>query len=231
MPHSKRDLAVEIVSDELQHQLKRMLENLHNKIALSSLLMEPVYSASAYKNALETENPTMTGLLTWPKIVQAELANPNVYVDMNSVPVDVDQLNSLVYYLWADEKCDFNSGNWIIGCHGITHQYLCDEFADYREFGMKETEIGYVVNTFRSKLGKVFPVHVDNYVPADTLFISRVDDCEWGYYGKQAIRVVDLPEEEANIARKKITFQTYGVVKRSPRQIGMLYDLPTTYSS
>ena len=224
-------MAMEVVADEMQHQIKRILEDLQNKIASSAIIMSPVHSGGAYKTALETENPAMTGILAWPPIVHAELSNPNVYVNNSGTPIGTDALNSLVYFLWLDEKADYNMGDWVIACHPVTHQYLCDEFLDHREFGMKETEIGYEVTSFHSKIGKTFPILADDYIPETHLVLVDTKDVEWGYYGKQGIRVTQLAESYENIDVKKITFQTWGMKKRKPRQIGTIYGLPTTYSS
>jgi len=232
--HSRRDMGMEVVGDEFAHQLAEIMSNITNQRAETGLLMEPVYSGGEYLTGLSDANPTMTGFLIWPKIVQAELSNTNVYVNMTdsdtgvAAPADTDTLNALVKSMWLDEKCDFQMGDWIIGMHPNTHHSLSDDFVDSRDWGMKETTLGYEVTHFHSKIGKTFELVSDPYVPEDILFVANMSKMKWGPYGKQELRIVTLAENEQNAITKKITFQDYGVVVRSPRQIGMLYGLPTS---
>lgn len=230
LPHSRRDHPVEEVASEAGHQLMRITEDLYNKISLSLLLMEPPYSGGAYQTGLDTEYPAITGVLGWAKITNAELEKTRTYVDQNQAAVDVDALNSLAYNLFEDEKADFDRGNWVIACNGVTYQYIADEFVDQREWDFKQTEMGYSVEAFKSKIGKRFPIVMDNYLPPQYLLMLDTSDVEWGYYGKQGIRTVKLAEGIPNVDKTKITFQMYGSIVRRPRQIGVLYGLPSTYS-
>lgn len=229
IPWTRSEMSMELIKDELMHQLQAVIERCHKDIAMSLINIFPYYS-SGYKYGLETQTSAVTGIISWPTIVQAEYANTNVYVNKSEVAIDTDDLNDLVYYNWLDEKADYNSGKWILACHPVTHQYISDEFLDHREFGMKETEIGYQVEHFRSKIGKTFPILADEYVPADKLLLLNTSALEWGWYGKQKIRVSQLAETKENATVKKVTGQFWGVKARKPRQIGMIYGLPTTYS-
>ena len=235
LPHSRRDLKMEIIADEWAHQVKKVVDKIAQQRAAALILMEPPYSGGSYVTGYETENPAITGIFAWPKIVQAELANTDVYVDNSAsgtaVPLDVDALNALVMAMEDDEKVNFNRGDWVIAMHGVTHQYISDEFVGAREFSMEKKEVGYEVTAFHSKRGKTFPILRDNYVPASKIAILDISDCRWGWYGKQNIRTKLLAESYENVDIVKITGQIYGVVKRKPREIGVIYGLPTTYSS
>jgi hypothetical protein len=231
IPHSRRDLSMEFVANEFKDNYDQLIYSLHNQIATTALVGKPVYSGGAYKHALNTENPTMTGLFGWADIAQEELANTLTYVDMDQEAAGVDSLNLLVHNMQETELVDFNRGNWIIGCHPVSHQYLSDEFLGQREWSFKETEAGYEVTAFKSKIGKTFKISADTYCPRGKLFIADMTDFEWCYYGQQGIRNVKLSEGKENVDQHKITFQAMGVKCTRPRHVGVMYDLPTTYST
>lgn len=232
MPETKVYTKMEVIADELQHQIKEKTEQLYNEIAMCLIRMLPVYAGGAYKYGDEVEGSAMLGLSMYPEILQGETPNPNVYVNANQVAIDFSMLNSLIISMETDEKADFERGDWVIAMDRVTHQYFSDEFAGARELGMKESTVGYEVTNFRSKLGKVFPVMREPLLRLGTVLVVDTSGAEYGYYGNQHIRVKTLPEEVANVVKKKITCQTWGTLLRLPRQrIGKIYNLPTTYSA
>ena len=68
----------------------------------------------------------MCGICTWPLITQAELPNPNVYVNKNHETLTKADLDDLARNLWLDEHADYNKGDWWLVCHPLTHQYIHD---------------------------------------------------------------------------------------------------------
>lgn len=229
LPHSRRDMAMEFVSDEFKDNYEHVVNTLHAQIATSCLVGKPYYSGG-YKHALNVESPTMTGILGWAAIEQETSANTDIYVDMGGDAPNMDSLNLLVHNLVETEYADLNRGDWCICCHPVAHQYICDEFLSARQWNMKETELGYEVTSFKSKLGKVFKLIADPFVPRTKLFVADLNDFEWAFYGEQGIRCVKLAESTGNVDQHKVTCQVVGLKCGRPRHIGVLYDMPDSYT-
>jgi len=231
IPWLMRAMAMEQVPDEVAHQLKSLMNVIARKMDRSLLMMEPVYSGGAYVGADKTVQPTVTGILTWLKICNAERAMTNTYVDMSSVAPDPDNLNNLVFHMETDEFANFNTGNWHIACSPVQHQYLSDMFAEDRQFMMADKKVGYGVEVFYSKLGKAFPILRDYHMPNDMIVVVDTNDVGWGYVANDQLRQVPIAQgDNSRVDKRFITCAFYGTVMRKPRQsIGGLYGLPTTY--
>lgn len=232
MPWTKRNTAMEAVADEMQHQMTELITNLQNKIAVACLRIRPNYSGGNWVYGLNVEDPTMCGLMAWIYITQGESANTAIWKDMTSEgAVTPDTLNQLIFDFDIQEKADYNKGDWVVGCHPVTHQFLSDFYTDQRWFQMGDKTAGKYVEVFRSSIGKNFPIVSDHRLRKDVLLVVDCSDVEYGYYAGDHVRVVDIAQGYARQDEKMVTCQTWGTKIRKPRQsICGMYNLPTTYA-
>ncbi len=226
IPKTRQNTKYEIVPDETEHQIRALLEKLRRQLAYAVLRSRPFHDGSSFVYGNKTEEPTMLGLCSWPAILQAELPNPNVYVNLGgSDLLTKDHLDDLARNLWLDEHADYNKGNWWIVCHPLVHQYIHDFDISYRRVEKDDTEIGFHVDTFNSKIGKSFPLLADRYMRPDVLMIVNFDAAKYGYYLNDRMSRKEIPTQ-GRYQRWLISFQTYGVVVRNPRaSIGMIHGI------
>jgi hypothetical protein len=227
IPKTRKNTKYEIIADEVEHQITALLDKLRRQLAYAALRSRPYHDGTGFVYGNKTEEPTMCGLCTWPIITQAELANPNVYVNKNAVALSKLDLDDLARHLWLDEQADYNKGNWWIVCHPLTHQFIHDFDISYRRMEKSDTAVGFYVDTFDAKIGKSFPILSDRYMRPDVLLLVNFEATKYGYYANDRLDRKEIPTQ-GRYQRWLISFQNYGVVARSPRSnIGMIYGLPT----
>lgn len=228
IPKTRKNTRYEVVGDEIQHQIKALMEKLRRQLAYAVLRSRPFHDGSGYVYGNRTEEPTMCGLCTWPSLVQAELPNPHVYVNKQGQPITKEDLDRLARHMWLDEHANFNKGDWWIVCHPLTNQYIQDFDISFRRIERDDRGIGFHVETFESKIGKSFPILADRYLRPDVVLMVNLAAVSYGYYANDTLTRQEIPTQ-GRYQRWLISFQTYGVVVRNPRSnIGMLYGLPTT---
>jgi len=226
IPKTRKNTRYEIVANETERQIAALLEKLRRQLAYAVLRSRPSHDGTAFVYGNKTEEPTMCGICSWPMITQAELANPSVYVNKNAQALTKTDLDDLVRYLWLDEHADYNKGNWWIVCHPLTHRYIHDFDISYRRMEKSDTGVGFHVDTFDSKVGKSFPILSDRYMRPDVLILVDFAATRYGYYANDRMDRKEIPTQ-GRYQRWLISFQTYGVVVRSPRSsVGMIYGLP-----
>jgi hypothetical protein len=227
IPKTRKNTQFEVVANEVQHQTQALLDKLRRQLAYAVLRSRPYHDGSDFVFGNKTEEPTMCGICTWPIITQAELANPNVYVNKNGAALTKQDLDDLAKNLWLDENADFNTGNWSLVCHPLTHQYIHDFDISYRRMDKEEKTVGFQVDHFEAKIGKTLPIIPDRYMRPDTLILVNFDKMEYGYFAGDKLSRKEIPTQ-GRYQRWLISFQTYGVVARNPRaNIGMIFGLPT----
>jgi len=227
IPKTRKNTKYEVVNDEINHQVKALMAKLRRQLAYAVLRSRPYHDGSDFVYGNKTEEPTMCGICTWPIITQAELANPNVFVNKSGTALTKADLDNLARHLWLDEHANYNTGNWWIVCHPLTHQYIHDFDISYRRMEKDETDVGFHVDTFDAKIGKRFPILSDRYMRPDTLIMLNFKEMEYGYFANDQLERKEIPTQ-GRYQRWLISFQTYGVVARNPRaNIGMIYGLPT----
>lgn len=226
IPKTRRNAKYEVVADEVEHQTGALLEKLRRQLAYATLRSRPFHDGTSFVYGNKTEEPTMCGLCTWPILTQAELANPNVCVDKDGDALTKADLDDLAGALWLDEQADFNTGDWWIVCHPMTHRYIQDFDISYRRTERKDTTAGFHVDRFDAKVGKSFSLMADRYMRPDTLIMVNFDKFHYGYYARDRLERKEIPTQ-GRYQRWLISFQTYGVVARNPRaNVGMIYGLP-----
>jgi len=227
IPKTRKNTKYEVVNDEINHQVKALMAKLRRQLAYAMLRSRPYHDGSDFVYGNKTEEPTMCGICTWPIITQAELANPNVFVNKSNTALTKADLDNLARHLWLDEHANYNTGNWWIVCHPLTHQYIHDFDISYRRMEKDETDVGFHVDTFDAKIGKRFPILSDRYMRPDTLIMVNFKEMEYGFFANDQLERKEIPTQ-GRYQRWLISFQTYGVVARNPRaNIGMIYGLPT----
>jgi len=233
MPWTKKNTAMEAVTDEMQYQMTELIENLQKKISVACLRMRPNYSGGNWVYGLNVEDPTMCGLMGWIYVTQGEVANTDIWKDMTTPgAVTPDVLNKLIYDFEIQEKADYNKGDWVIACSPVQHQFISDFYQDQRWFEFSDGTVGKpAAETFRSAIGKKFPIVSDQRLRKDVLLVVDASDVEYGYYAGDHVRVVDIAQGNDRQDKKMITCQTWGVKLRKPRQsVCGMYKLPTTYA-
>ncbi len=224
---TRKNTKYEVVENEVEHQITELLEKMQRQLAYSVLRAKPYYS-SGWKYGNATEEPTMTGLLTWPVIVQSEAANTDVYVNAGGAEITKTMLDNLIRNMWLTENTDFNSGNWIILVHPKVQQFLHDLDISFRQMDYHDKRIGALVDTFDSKIGKRFPIITDQYMRESSLAVVDLSKCSYGYYENDRLDRKEIATQ-GRYQRWLISFQTYGLVVRKPRQsIGLIYNLATS---
>lgn len=228
IPKTRKNTKYEIVRDEVEHQMGALLDKLRRQLAYAVLRSRPYHDGSNFVYGTKTEEPTMCGICTWPVITQGELSNTGVYVNNNSQALTKADLDNLARHLWLDEQADYNTGNWWIVCHPLTHQFIHDFDISYRRMERDDKGVGFQVETFNAKIGKEFPILSDRYMRPDVLILVNLDKFTYGYFAQDRLDRKEIPTQ-GRYQRWLISFQTYGVVARNPRSnIGMIYGLPTT---
>ena len=226
IPKTRKNTKYEIVADETERQISALLEKLRRQLAYAVLRSRPYHDGSEFVYGNKTEEPTMCGICTWPIITQAELSNPSVYVNKNSAALTKTDLDDLARYLWLDEHADYNKGNWWIVCHPLTHRYIHDFDIAYRRMEKSDKGVGFYVDNFDAKIGKSFPILSDRYMRPDVLILVDFDATKYGYFANDRMDRKEIPTQ-GRYQRWLISFQTYGVVVRSPRSnVGMIRGLP-----
>jgi hypothetical protein len=224
IPKTRKNTKYEIVGDEVEHQITALLEKMRRQIAYAVLRSRPYYS-SGYKYGNATEESTMCGICTWPSIVQSEMANPAVYVNNGGAEITKEALDDLVRNMWLTEHSDFNTGTWYIICHPLVHKYIHDFDISFRQMEYTNKNVGVAVDTFDAKIGKRFPIISDRYMAPHQLIVADLSKMYYGYYQDDQLDRKELATQ-GRYQRWLISFQTYGVVVRKPRQsIGMIYNL------
>ncbi len=227
IPKTRKNTKYEIINNELYHQIAALLVKLRRQFAYAALRSRPSHDGTNYVYGNKTEEPTMCGLCTWPSITQAEVSNPNVYVNKNSAALSKADLDNLIRNLWLEEQADYNQGDWWIVCHPFTHQFIQDFDIAYRRMEKNNTSVGFHVDEFHSNIGKSFPILSERYMRPDTLIVGNFDKFSYGYYSDDSCHRKEI-HTQGRYQRWLISFQTYGVVARNPRSnIGMIYGLPT----
>jgi hypothetical protein len=228
IPYTYRDTSLRMVADKLGHDLNLIINTINNRRMMATMEGEPPYD-SGYKHKRQEDNSFVTGIFTWPKIVQSEMANTDVYVNNGGDPLTPDILNRLINNLAESETADYNEGDWVLLMNPITHDYLSDFYADQRDFAFSDTDVGYTASAFRSKIGKRFPIIPDWYCTKSKMALIDRSTLEWGWFGNQALKNETLGTSTINAKQKKIYGQWYGIICRRPRQIGVVYNMPTTF--
>ena len=124
-------------------------------------------------------------------------------------------LDNLARHLWLDENADYNTGDWWIICHPLTHQYIHDFDISYRRMEKDDTNVGFYVDTFDAKIGKSFPILSDRYMRPDCLLLVNFGSASYGYFANDKMDRKEIPTQ-GRYQRWLISFQTYGVVGPRP---------------
>jgi hypothetical protein len=228
IPKTRKNTRYEIIANETEHQISALLEKLRRQLAYAVLRSRPYHDGTDFVYGNKTEEPTMCGISTWPVITQSELSNPQVFVNKNGSALTKTDLDNLARHLWLDENADYNTGDWWLVCHPLTHQYIHDFDISYRRMEKDDKNVGFSVDTFDAKIGKSFPILSDRYMRPDTLLLVNFAATSYGYFANDRMDRKEIPTQ-GRYQRWLISFQTYGVVVRGPRQnVGMIHGLPTS---
>lgn len=226
IPKTRKNTSYEIVTNETEHQIVELINKMKRSLVYSLLRMRPYYSGG-YKFGDAAEESAMCGLATWPIITQAEAANTAVYVNLSSADLTKTHIDQLARNMFLTEHADFNTGDWWIICHPLVQEYMNDYEISFRRTDAKQTTAGFAIDHIHTKIGKTFPVKSDQYMRPGVVQIVNFAEMSYGYYKADELDRKEL-QTQGRYQRWLISFQTYGVVARRPRQnIGTLYNVAT----
>lgn len=226
---TRKNTAFEIVEDETEHQIMALINKLRRQEANIYISAKPQWSVAqgAFVYGNYSEESTGCGLLTWPDIVETEAAHDSdVYANMLGQEITKKRLDDAIRANWLTEYAQYKMGDWWILTDPITKTYIDDFDVPYRRKD-DESDVGWRVDEFRAKVGKSFKIMVDEYMPAGTLEILNFSDMSRGYYKNDRLNRKELPTF-GRYEQWLISYQTYGVVARKPRQIVKLWNMPQT---
>jgi hypothetical protein len=226
--------------DNIANLFAMQLEGKTRQMAMmqrkSILLAEPVYSGGAYVYGDSTENSVVLGFLNWPKIMQSELANTEVYINNSStgtaIAVTGGQINGLVYALEDTEFADFGEKGWCLACHPVQRKYIANYLASFRQGAIRDEKTGFSVDTFVCDNGKELPIVTDWDYPKSVITVHNDSSVEYGAYKGMEMKVEKLAVTMEDVQKRKLVKKIWGTKFKKPRQnMGMIYGLPTSYSS
>ncbi len=222
IPKTRENTAYEIVTNETEHQIVELINKMKRSLTYALLRIRPYYN-SGYKYGDAAEETAMCSLAAWPIITQAEAANPLVYVNLANAELTKTHIDTLARNMFLTEHADFNSGDWWIICHPLIHEYMADYDISFRRTDKKTDHVGFAVNYIDTKIGKTFPIKADQYMRPDMVQIVNFAEMSYGYYKADQLDRKELATQ-GRYRRWLISYQTYGVVARRPRQnIGTIY--------
>ncbi len=230
IPKTRENTRYEVVSNEVEHQLTRLLEKLRRQLAKACLMSRPYHTGSAYAYGNQTETPTMCGMCTWPEIIASETGDTTCYTSNSNKRLTLDTLDTLVRKMWLDRNADFNTGKWAIICDPVTFSQIQDFHASYRRVEKDDKRVGFKVDYFDSKIGASFEIIQDALLMdrPGTLLVANLAKHYYGYYANDKMDRKEIPTQ-GRYRRWLVSFQSYGVVCRNPRSnIGMIYNIKTT---
>jgi hypothetical protein len=144
-------------------------------------------------------------------------------VNLSSAELTKTHIDTLARNMFLTEHADFNSGDWWIVCHPLLHEYMADYDISFRRTDNKQDHVGFAVNYIDTKIGKTFPIKSDQYMRPDMIQIVNFAEMQYGYYKADQLDRKELATQ-GRYRRWLISYQTYGVVARRPRQnIGTIY--------
>lgn len=89
---------------------------------------------------------------------------------------------STILNLWLDEHANYEKGNWSIVCQPTIHSFIQDFDIFSLRMERYDTDIGYRVDEFHSKVGKTFSILSERYTWPGTLIVVNLDAFKYGYY-------------------------------------------------
>ena len=229
IPNTRENTDYELVKNETEHQIGKLLEKLRRELAFAVMRGRPYYD-SGYKNGLQAETPTLGGLHFWAELLQTELANPSVYVDKGGNSLLKSDMDDLMYNMHVTEEVNFGVGKW----QWVTDPLTLKRFADSEVAYVEKTPdqqgtVGFGgVTQFHSKMNKSFPIMEDRYLRPGTMMLVNMNNIKYGYYKNDRLSREKL-ETQGRYKKWMLSFQVYGLVVRNARQsIGTIKGLPTS---
>lgn len=228
MPKTRKNTAYEFVANEFSYQVDELINKMRRQLGYAIIRGVPAVNVSGspiYGD--EAEETFMCGLSSWPRFLQAEESNTDVYVDAGSQEIDKFMLSNLMRAMQLTEFANFDRGNWGLMVHPVQKAYI-----DLFDEGMRRSTpdakfAGYEVTKILVN-GKWIPVIEDQYMLPDEAIPVDFSQCEYGYYANDQMNR-DLMGKKGRYEEWLISFQAYGVVLRNARKsIGKIYGLKST---
>jgi hypothetical protein len=234
---TRKHMSMEIVENEMLHQIEALLRKLRRRLARAVVVMQPYTSdGSTFTMSDEDEDATMAGLVYWFKKIQNDEANTEIYRDGPANDGSTgdptwDSVCDLTRGMRLSEGADFDTGNWKLLCHPNTWAHIALWENTTRRTDRTDKGVGYTVTEMMDDQGKVFPIVSDVYMPKGEIWCVDFSKLSYGYFTNDKMERQELPRS-GRYFKWLISFQAYGLVCRMKRQaLGRLYNLTKTLPS
>ncbi len=170
---TRKNMSMEAVVDELQHQIKYRTFEIKRELNTSVLRGMPK-GTSSYSG--DTEDRTMAGILCLIRDWDLDCTEEDDMVTQVSGALSIGAINSLAYKIFDAGGLDETSDPIIVVGATQARQIAAFE-KELRRVEQGERITGYYRDIFLSDMGKEFPVVIDRWFPKDKLMImdrSRV---------------------------------------------------------
>lgn len=164
---TRKNLDMEAVVDELQHQIKLRTYEIKRELNMSLIMGAPVYS-SGYTG--DRERRTMAGIITYLRDPNFDgTAEETLVIDADGA-LTIGHINSLAYKIYDAGGLDETSDPIIVV--GPSQARIIAGFEkELRRVEQGERTFGYYRNVFLSDMGVEMPVVMDRWFPKDKLAI------------------------------------------------------------
>lgn len=226
IPKTRKNTKYEMVANEVEHQIAELLMKLRRQLHYAVLRIRPNNGLSSPKYATQVQDSTMIGLTVWPALLQAEAANTAVYVNNSSTPITYNVVNTLAKNMWLTENANFKQGKWALICHPNQFDQVQTWDYSFRRSTMDSTKVGAGVNTIHlNSVGKDVELINEQYQRPGVMTLVNLAAAGYGYYNNDKMDKKEIPTK-GRFQQWLVSFQTYGVVLRSPRtNIGQIYGI------
>ena len=225
---TRKNTSTELVADEVQHQLEALLSKLRRHMSSAIYRARPYWDGTKYVYGLDTEDPTMCGINTWPFIVNDEVPLGNTLKNLAGAELTKDHIDNLIMSMHLEQHAKFKKGDWRILVHPLTKRIINTFDMSYRRKEYGDKKVGTLIDVFDSELGVSFPIMEDQYQRPDMLQLCDIKKFRYGYFRNDTPSRKELPTQ-GRYERWLISLQMYGVAVRSPRQnIGTIYGFTNT---
>jgi hypothetical protein len=225
---SRENLAMEIVGNEVEHQIDSLIYKMRQSMAYSIIQMWPYMSGSTVYSAMETERSRLTGLEFWCNNLFAsgkEFENSSILKDLSGASVDISDIDTLARTMMLNGS-DFGSGDWQIWVHPNVRAYMHDYAISFREKPDTSREAGFLVDKLNLKIGATIGVNDDIYIPERQLYLVDMSKLGYGWYKNDKIHRNEIPMQTSRTKRWQISCQMYGLVVRdAPISLGLIKNI------
>lgn len=225
---SRKILGMKVVSDELNHQIQKVMRKIRYDLAKVVIYGRPYYS-SGWKGHFDVQRATMAGIQWWHDYAQASLSqNANLDVDKSGASLTKQMLEDMAANMrdYADVDWKDSTREYEIWCHPFQGDIINTFDEQYRRATMDRSEAGFNVDTVWLQ-GRKVKVMTDQLWPISTVSILPSNQISYGDMKNDSLSLKIHPSVP-RVDKKEVSFQCWGLKVRNPVQNGRLKNLATS---